>query len=102
MSYYNQVLAVSHGLQSTKHTTYTAVLPKPPTNLVIKKVEGNSVTLAWEPPKNSLFTEYFIQYRPIEEDVTNAPRPWTRVNNVPLNVSTFVLRDLTPGETDIC
>ena len=93
-----QVLAVSHGLQSTPHITHTAVLPNPPTNLKIAKVEGNSISLTWTPPSASLFTDYLIQYRPTQEDVTTAPRAWTRVSNVPLNASSFVLRDLTPGE----
>ena len=96
-----QVLSVSHGLQSSPHVTHTAVPPNPPSNLLITKVEGNSVTLSWDPPVNSLFSDYLIQYRPIEEDVTNAPRAWTRVKNVPVNVSTFVLKDLTPGTLNI-
>ena len=45
-----QVLAVSHGLQSTPHITHTAVLPNPPTDLKISKVEGNSIILTWTPP----------------------------------------------------
>ena len=53
-----QVLAVSHGLQSTPHTTFTAVVPNPPTNLKIAKVEGSSISLTWTPPKTSLFTDY--------------------------------------------
>ena len=93
-----QVLAVSHGLQSTPHTTFTAVLPNPPTNLKIVKVEADTVTLAWTPPANSLFTDYRISYRPIDEDSGTAPRAWTGVTDVPLNATSFVLKDLPSGE----
>ena len=95
----SQVLSVSHGLQSTPHVTHTAVPPNPPTNLNIVRVEGSSITLSWDPPVNTLFNDYLIQYRPVEDDVTNAPRAWTRVGNVPLNVSTFVLKDLPAGNS---
>ena len=57
---------MSHGLQSSPHTTHTAVLPNPPTNLVISRVQGNTVSLSWDPPTGSLFTDYHIQYRPVQ------------------------------------
>ena len=93
-----KVFAVSHNLQSTPHVTHTAMSPNPPTKLAVVKKVKNQVTLSWEPPRNSLFSDYLIQYRPVREDLTSAPRAWTSVSDVPHDANSFVLRDLTPGE----
>ena len=51
-----QVYAVSHGLQSAPHTSFQAVPPAPPLGLVVTGVEDTSVSLAWSPPEDSLYT----------------------------------------------
>ena len=83
----NQVLAVSHELQSEPQTSYTAVLPNPARNLSILAVQVNifiieeenigskntnivsfqdaTISLQWLPPVNSLLTEYNIRYKPV-------------------------------------
>jgi len=91
-----QVLAVSHNLQSEPHTTHTAVLPNPPQNLTVEKVDDNDVTLTWDPPANSLFTEYVIRYRPFDDGTIS--QAWSEVTDVPRNATTYVLKDLPPGE----
>lgn len=86
---------MSHNLQSEPHTTHTAVLPNPPQNLSIVKVDDNDVTLTWLPPANSLFTEYVIRYKPFDDGTIS--QAWSEVTDVPRNATTYVLKDLPPG-----
>ena len=60
-----QVYAVSHGLQSAPHTSFQAVPPAPPLGLVVTGVEDTSVSLAWSPPEDSLYTEFLLRYRAV-------------------------------------
>ncbi len=57
-----KVYALSHGLLSEPHISFTAVFPNPIRNLTVDRVVGNAVTLAWRPPVNSLFTGYVVRY----------------------------------------
>ena len=56
-----QVFALSHGLLSNPHISFTAVFPNPPRNLTILKVQNNRLTLKWLPPVNSLYTGYVVR-----------------------------------------
>ena len=62
--YVIKVFALSHGLLSEPHISFTAVYPNPPKSLSVEKVRGNKVTLKWNSPLNSLYTGYIIRYRP--------------------------------------
>lgn len=54
--------ALSHGLLSEPHISFTAVYPNPVRNLTIARVVDNRVTLSWLPPVDSLFTGYVIRW----------------------------------------
>jgi receptor-type tyrosine-protein phosphatase beta len=56
-----QLYALSHGLLSEPHISFTAVYPNPPRNLTITKVDNNKVTLSWLPPQESLYTGFVIR-----------------------------------------
>ena len=56
-----QLFALSHGLLSEPHESFTAVYPNPPRNLSVEKVQGNKVALKWLEPLSSLFTGYVIK-----------------------------------------
>ena len=58
--YVIQIAALSHGLLSEPHESFTAVYPNPPRNLSVEKLQGNKVALKWLEPLNSLFTGYVI------------------------------------------
>jgi receptor-type tyrosine-protein phosphatase beta len=66
--YVIKVYALSHGLLSEPHISFTPVYPNPPRNLSIERVRGNKVTLKWLPPLNSLYTGYVIKYRPFSNE----------------------------------
>lgn len=85
-----KVFAISHGLRSEPHDYFQAVYPYPPRNLTIEKVTSNSVLVRWEPPKDSLFSEYSIRYRTEEQNV------WVKLP--PVKVSEAEVADMTPGE----
>ncbi len=59
--YLIKVYALSHGLLSEPHISFTAVYPNPPRNLSVERVVGKKVTLKWLPPLNSLFTGYVVR-----------------------------------------
>ena len=60
--YVIQLFALSHGLLSEPHESFTAVYPNPPRNLSVEKLPGNKVALKWLEPLNSLYTGYVIKY----------------------------------------
>lgn len=78
--YIIKVYALSHGLLSEPHISFTAVYPNPPRNLSVERVKGNKVTLKWQEPPNSLFTGYIIKYRP--EPQSRQPRSWTEITDI--------------------
>jgi len=43
------------------HTFFCVPVPHPPRNLTIEKVTSNSVLVRWEPPLDSIFSEYSIR-----------------------------------------
>ncbi|KAG8237365.1 hypothetical protein J437_LFUL017488 [Ladona fulva] len=85
-----KVFAISHGLRSEPHDYFQAVYPNPPRNLTIEKVTSNSVLVRWEPPLNSLFSEYAIRYRTEEDE------RWVRLP--PVRQNEAEVTDMTPGE----
>ena len=102
-----QVYAVSHGLSSEPHDSFQAVPPLPPGRLAVLAVQGNNVSLAWQPPAPpSLYTEYILRYRPAD-----SPAAWTEVTTelqfssllcslqvaVEREASSATLTSLTPG-----
>ena len=60
-AYFSQVFALSHGLYSTPHISFTAVYPNPPRNLTILNVQDNKLTLKWLKPLNSLYSGYTVR-----------------------------------------
>lgn len=52
---------MSHGLLSEPHEYLQAVFPHPPRNLTVRPVTSNSVHLAWEPPSDTIFSEYIVK-----------------------------------------
>lgn len=56
-----KVYALSHGLLSEPHISFTAVFPNPVRNLTILDVQDNKITLSWLQPKESLFTGYVLR-----------------------------------------
>ena len=89
--------AVSHGLQSEPHSSFTAVLPNPPRNLTVGDVEDNVITLTWLPPVNSLYTEYQIRYRAYGDPTVE--KAWNEITSVAPDTTTYKLTDLPPGES---
>ncbi|CAB3367061.1 Hypothetical predicted protein [Cloeon dipterum] len=61
--YHLQVVAISHGLRSEPHVNFQAVYPQPPRNLTIEKLTSNSVLVKWQPPEDSIFSEYIIRHQ---------------------------------------
>lgn len=92
--YIIKVYALSHGLLSEPHISFTAVYPNPPRNLSVERVSGNKVTLKWENPSESLYTGYVIKYRP--EPQSRQPRSWTEITDIETNE--YTLNDLLHGE----
>ena len=102
-----QVYAVSHGLSSEPHDSFQAVPPLPPGRLAVLAVQGNNVSLAWQPPAPpSLYTEYILRYRPADSqaawtEVTTAPQLSSLLCSVQVGVereaSSATLTGLTPG-----
>ena len=90
--YQIQVFAVSHGLQSEPHTSFQAVPPHPPLEVVVTKVLDTNVTLAWTPPSDSLFTEFIIRYRPVTSEAK-----WSEVS-VGGDKTQITLEDMLPGQ----
>ena len=87
-----QVYAVSHGLRSEPHSSFQAVPPNPPLELVVTNVASTNVSLAWTPPDDSVFTEFLIRFRPVEA----SDDQWSEVRVRGDNVET-VVSDMTPG-----
>jgi len=94
-AYHIQVFAVSHGLQSEPHRSFQAVTPNPPRNLTIAAVQDNRVSLRWQTPISSLYTEYHVKYRTFGKA---GPGPWSAPIAVARTATTFTLTDLPPGE----
>ena len=92
--YFLKVYALSHGLLSEPHESFTAVYPNPPRNLSVEKVKGNKVTLKWQQPSNSLFTGYVIKYRP--QPQSRQPRSWTEITDI--TETEYTLDNLLHGE----
>lgn len=88
-----KVYALSHGLLSEPHISFTAVFPEPVRNLTIMDVVDNKVTLSWLPPQESLYTGYIIRYRPYGD---SQPKAWSEITDVV--DTTYELLDLPPGE----
>ncbi|XP_048512259.1 tyrosine-protein phosphatase 10D isoform X3 [Athalia rosae] len=89
-----KVVAINHGLRSEPHVGSQAVLPHPPKNLSIEKVEINktfSLLVKWEPPTDSMFTEFAIRYQ--TDDDTN----WHKFASVN-NTTEAEIHDMTHGE----
>lgn len=59
--YQVKVYAISHGLPSDPHEYFQVVFPQPPNNLSIERVTSNSVIVKWDPPFQSIFTEYIVK-----------------------------------------
>lgn len=78
--YFIRVFALSHGLLSEPHESFTAVYPNPPRDLEVDRVRGNKVTLKWKEPSNSVYTGYVIKYRP--QPQSRQPRSWTEITDV--------------------
>lgn len=89
--YHIKVIAVSHGLQSEPHDFFQAVYPRPPKNLTVQNVTGNSVLVRWQEPSESIFSEYWIRFRTEEDE------KWTRLPPVKGATETEIT-DMTPGE----
>ena len=106
-----KVFALSHGLSSEPHAYFQAVCkfifkylenfqfiiclsrfqdPNAPRNMTTEKVTSNSVLVHWQPPENSIFTEYSIRYR------TESDKQWVRLPSV--NSTEADVIDMTPGE----
>lgn len=85
-----KVFAISHGLRSEPHDYFQAVFPHPPRNLTIEKVTSNSVLVHWEPPLDSIYSEYSIRYRTEDND------QWLKLSSVSEHEA--VVEDMTPGE----
>nr|CAD7427319.1 unnamed protein product [Timema monikensis] len=85
-----KVFAISHGLRSEPHAYFQAVYPHPPRKLSIEKVTSTSVLVRWEPPLDSLFSEYSIRYR-TEDDPA-----WVKLP--PVKETEAEVADMTPGE----
>ena len=94
--YVIRVYALSHGLLSEPHVSFTAVDPNPPRDISVEKVNGNKVTLQWNPPPDSLYTGYIIRYRPKPRESRQPARAWTEI--VDINETEYTLNDLLHGE----
>lgn len=90
-----QVYALSHGLLSEPHISFTGVYPNPIRNLSVVKVQDNTVTLTWEKPLASLFTGYMVRYRALGADGEPA-QSWTEITDV--GPPPYNLAGLTHGE----
>ena len=93
-----KVYALSHGLLSEPHISFTAVYPNPVRNLTVERVVGSAVTLRWLPPLDSLLTGYVVRYRPYgpSSSSSSSDAKWTEVTDVP--EPTHTLSGLTRGE----
>ena len=91
-AYQIQVYAVSHGLESEPHDSFQSVPPRPPLELRVTSVVDTNVSLAWTPPRDSLYTEFVIRFRPGSQD-----SQWREVS-VSNARSEFTLEDMAPGE----
>ncbi|KAK8376280.1 hypothetical protein O3P69_008762 [Scylla paramamosain] len=85
-----KVYAVSHGLWSEPHVYFQAVYPNSVRNLTITGTSNSSVSLAWQPPINSLSTHYVVRYRTIDGS------EWTELN--PTNQTVATVEQLEAGE----
>lgn len=95
--YVIKVYALSHGLLSEPHTSFTAVYPNPPRNLTILRVVENRVTLQWLPPLNSLYTGYVVKYRPVSSSSEDSPtKGWKEIADI--TETEYVLDKLSHGE----
>ncbi len=96
-----KVYALSHGLLSEPHISFTAVYPNPVRELRIERVVGNAVTLSWKQPLESLFTGYLVRYRPYGSSSSGATPPPSRAgwtDTLEVSESTYTLTGLTRGE----
>ncbi len=97
--YQIKVYALSHGLLSEPHISFTAVYPNPPRNLSVERVVGDKVTLKWLPPLNSLFTGYVIRYRTFSNDPQDrTARSWTEIADIDEKETEYLLNELSHGE----
>ena len=88
--------AVSHGLQSAPHTSFQAVPPDPPLEVLVTSVAENNVSLAWLPPKESLFTMFIIKYRALVPGPPGEEEAWSEVP-VGGDQTSHTLTNLSPG-----
>ncbi|XP_047492144.1 tyrosine-protein phosphatase 10D-like isoform X1 [Penaeus chinensis] len=85
-----KVYAISHNQWSEPHVYFQAVYPNPVRNLTISDTTNTSVTLAWQPPIESLFTHYIVRSRTVES------RDWVVLQAV--NKTVAIVDHLQPGE----
>jgi len=90
--YHIQVYAVSHGLESEPHNSFQAVPPQPPLDLVVTKVAGTNVSLAWTPPAESVYDEFLLRYRPVASE-----EAWTELS-IDGDKTGVTLTDMPPGQ----
>ncbi|XP_059474266.1 tyrosine-protein phosphatase 10D [Neocloeon triangulifer] len=87
--YHLQVVAISHGLRSEPHINFQAVYPQPPRNLTIEKLTSNSVIVKWQPPSDSIFSEYIIRHQTDDGKFYKLP---------PVKVNEAEITDMIAGE----
>lgn len=89
-TYNINVSAISYNLISDPYSYYQTVYPRAPENLQITRATNSTISLAWQPPQNSLVDHYSVKYRTIDSSY------WRELNNI--NSTSADLKDLEAGE----
>lgn len=89
-TYNIDVSAISFNLISDPYSYYQTVYPRSPENLQITRATNSTISLAWQPPQNSLVDHYSVKYKTLDTSF------WRETSNV--NGTFTDLKELEAGE----
>ncbi|XP_046978913.1 tyrosine-protein phosphatase 10D-like isoform X1 [Vanessa cardui] len=86
-----QLVAISHGLRSERHTVLKPVRPLPAEWLSVERATSNSVAVHWRGPRAGLVGAFVLRYR-------TAAAAWRRLDPLPPTADVAEIANMTHGE----
>ncbi|XP_047545411.1 tyrosine-protein phosphatase 10D-like isoform X4 [Vanessa atalanta] len=86
-----QLVAISHGLRSERHTVLKPVRPLPAEWLSVERATSNSVAVHWRGPRAGLVGAFVLRYR-------TAAAAWRRLDPLPPGADVAEIANMTHGE----
>lgn len=85
-----QLVAISHGLPSERHTVLKPVRPLPAEWMVVERASSNAVTVRWRGPSSGAVGSFALRYR--------AGGDWRRLEPLPPAADAAEIGNMTHGE----